>query len=91
MLQVVSLSPEGLSLLVRLCCIHLKEFVVNWFKQCAFSSHAGEWLALAMVILLSFASCIASLKFVFWLLTRKRDTNERELESDKQYWRIHGE
>jgi hypothetical protein len=62
---------------------------VNWFKQCAFGSHAGEWLALASVILLSFASCIASLRFGLWLLTRERDTDESKDESEKEYWRIH--
>jgi uncharacterized membrane protein len=62
---------------------------VNWFRRYAFSSPAGEWLALAMVILVSFALCIASLRLVFWFLTRKRDTDEREGESEKEYWRMH--
>jgi hypothetical protein len=59
---------------------------VNWFRHFGFGSHADERLALAMVLLLSFALCIASLKLVRWLLTRKRDTDE----SEKDYWRIHG-
>jgi len=28
---------------------------VNWFRHYAFGSHVGEWLALALVILLTFA------------------------------------
>jgi hypothetical protein len=63
---------------------------VNWFRQCAFGSHGAEWLALAIVILLSFASCIASLRFGSWLLTRQRDTEETKSESEKEYWGIHG-
>jgi hypothetical protein len=68
----------------------LKEFVVNWFRNYAFGSHAGEWLALAIVILVSFVSCIASLRLVFWFLTRKRDADESEGEDEKEYWRVHG-
>jgi hypothetical protein len=64
---------------------------VNWFRQYAFVSSANDWLALAIVIFVSFASCVASLKLVFWFLTRKRDTDENEGESAKEYWRIHGE
>jgi hypothetical protein len=63
---------------------------VNWFRHNGFGSHAGEWLALATVILLSFALWIASLRFGLWLLTRKRDADESEDESEKDYWRIHG-
>jgi len=68
----------------------LKEFVVNWFRHGAFGSHVGEWLALAMVIFLSFALGIALSKLVFWLLTREPDADESEDESEKEYWRIHG-
>ena len=64
---------------------------MNWFRNYAFGSRAGEWLALAIVILLSFASSIASLRLGMWFLTRKRDTDGSEGESDKQYWRTHGE
>jgi hypothetical protein len=60
---------------------------VNWFRNCAFGSRAGEWLALAIVILVSFALCIASLRLVFCFLTRKRDADE----SEREYWRLHGE
>jgi hypothetical protein len=59
---------------------------VTWFRHFGFGSQADEWLVLAMVLLLSFALCIASLKLLFWLLTRERDTDE----SEKEYWRIHG-
>jgi hypothetical protein len=68
----------------------LKEFVVNWFRNYAFGSHAGECLALAIVILVSFALCIASLRLVFWFLTCKRNADESEGEDEKEYWRVHG-
>jgi hypothetical protein len=68
----------------------LKEFVVNWFRHDAFGSHVGEWLALALAILALFALRIALSRLVFWLLKRERDADEREDESEKEYWRIHG-
>ena len=71
--------------LVPNCRYRLKENVVNWFRRDAFGSHAGEWLALAIGILVSFALCIALSKLVWWLRRRKR-----EAESEKEYWRIHG-
>jgi uncharacterized iron-regulated membrane protein len=64
----------------------LKEFVVNWFRNYAFGSQAGEWLALAMVILLALVLGIALLKLVIWLLTPERDKDK----SERDYWRIHG-
>ncbi len=72
--------------LVPSCRYRLKKFVGNWFRRDVFGSHAGEWLALAIVILLSFALCIALSKLVWWLRTRKREADE----SEKEYWRIHG-
>jgi hypothetical protein len=63
---------------------------VNWFRRYAVVSHASEWLALAIVILVSLASCIASSRLEFWFLTRKRDPDEGEDESERDYWRIHG-
>jgi hypothetical protein len=68
------------------CRYRLKDFAVNWFRRGAFGFHAGEWLALAIVLLLSFALCIALSKLVWWLHTRKREADEGE----KEYWRIHG-
>ena len=62
---------------------------MNWFRNYAFGSRTGELLALAIVVLVSFALCIASLKLVFWFLTRKRDADEGE--GEKEYWRLHGE
>jgi len=53
---------------------------VNWFRNHAFGSRTGEWLALAL--------CFASLRLVFWFLTRKRDADEGEGENE--YWRVHG-
>ena len=61
---------------------------MKWFRSYAFGSHAGEWPAIAMVILVLFASCIASLRLVFWFLTRKRDADEGG--GEKEYWRVHG-
>jgi len=61
---------------------------VNWFRHYGLGFHAGGWLALAMVILVSFALCIASLKLFFWFLTRKRDADEGE--GEKEYWRVRG-
>ena len=90
MLQVASSSPGRLSLPVSDCRYRLKEFVVNWFRHDGFGSHVGDRLGLAMVILLSFALCIALLKVVFWLVTRERGTDESEDKSEKEYWRIHG-
>jgi hypothetical protein len=63
---------------------------VNWFRRDAFGSHPGEWLALALAILVLFALRIALSRLVFWLLGRKRDTDESEDESEREYWRIHG-
>jgi hypothetical protein len=62
---------------------------VHWFSNYAFGSRTGELLALAIVVLVSFALCSASFKLVFWLLTRKQDADEGEVE--KAYWSVHGE
>ncbi len=59
---------------------------MNWFRRCAFGSHVGEWLAFALVILVTFALCVALIRLVFRLLKRKRGTDE----SASDYWRIHG-
>jgi hypothetical protein len=63
---------------------------VNWFTRDGFGFHAAEWFAFALVILLLFAACIALLRVVFWFSERKRDTDESEDESEREYWRIHG-
>jgi hypothetical protein len=60
---------------------------VNWFRHYGLGFHAG-WLALA--ILLALVPGIALLKLAFWLLTRERDADESEDESERDYWRIHG-
>jgi hypothetical protein len=57
---------------------------VNWFR--ALDPLAAEWLVLAIVIVLSFALSIGSSKLVWWLRTRKSDTDE----SEREYWHIHG-
>jgi len=63
---------------------------VNCIRNYAFGSHACVWLALAMVILLSVAFRIVSLRFWLWLVTRKRNRDDNEDESAKDYRRIHG-
>jgi hypothetical protein len=89
--QVTSLEVRGLYLCLYLVVpIELKEFVVNWFRRGAFSSHVGQWLGLALAILVLFALRIALSRLVFWFLKRKRDTDESEDESEREYWRIHG-
>jgi hypothetical protein len=86
LLQVTALESGGSFSVCSSLCYQSKEFVVNWFRRCAFGSHVGQWLALALVILLTFALCVALLRLVFWLLKRERDTDE----SESEYWRIHG-
>ena len=57
--------------------------VVNWFSHHGVILHAGERLALAIVVLLL---GIALLKLVMWLLTPGRNKDE----SERDYWRMHG-
>lgn len=64
---------------------------MNWFTRYGFGYRMNRWLALAKVILMSFAVCIAPLGFALWLPTRKGDTDKSEGESEKEFWRIHGE
>ena len=59
---------------------------MNWVKPYALGFHPGEWLALAMVILVALAAGVAVLKLVIWLLTPERNKDE----SERDYWRIHG-
>jgi hypothetical protein len=59
---------------------------MTWFRHDGFGFHAREWLALALVVLLTFALRVALLRLVFWLLKRERDTDE----SESEYWRTHG-
>ena len=89
-LHVTSPESRGPSPLVPRCRFRLKGFVVKWFRQHGLGFHAGEWLALAMIVFLSFALGIAVLKLVFSLLTRERDTDESEDDNEKDYWHTHG-
>jgi hypothetical protein len=59
---------------------------MNWFTNYPFGSHAAEWLALAVVILLALELCTGTLEFVSSLFTHERDADK----SEKDYWRIHG-
>jgi hypothetical protein len=65
----------------------LKEFVVNWFRHYGNGVHAGQWLSLAMVILLALVAGIALSKLAAWLLTPERDKDEGE----EDCWRMHGD
>lgn len=58
---------------------------MSWFRRDILGSHASEWLALAIIILLSFALYIAVSKRVWWLPSRKREADE----SEKEYWSVH--
>lgn len=61
---------------------------MNWFRNLADGYHAGLSLGSAIVISVSFALVIASLRLVLWFLRRKR--NAGESEGEKEYWRAHG-
>lgn len=57
---------------------------MNWFRHYGIGFHAGDRLALAIVILLP---GIALLKLVIWLLTPGHDKDQ----SERDYWHMHGE
>jgi hypothetical protein len=59
---------------------------VSRFLRGGLGPHAGGWLALVLIVLLSFALYIALLRLVFGLLKSK---GNRDV-SDRNYWRIHG-
>jgi hypothetical protein len=86
LLQVTSLEAGGCFFGCFSSCYQSKEFVVNWFRRHAFGSHVGEWLALALVTLLTYALYVALLRLASRLHKRERDTDE----SESDYWRIHG-
>ena len=60
---------------------------MHWLTNYAFGSHLVDWLVLAVVAVLTFTACIGARRFVFRVLTHKRDKGKGE----KEYWRIHGE
>jgi hypothetical protein len=59
---------------------------VNWFTRYVFGSHLSKWLGSALVILVLFALCIASLRLALWLLTPRRATDQSE--GEKEHWSI---
>jgi hypothetical protein len=71
-------GPRAGGQLVRHCFYRERLIFVMWFLGYAFGSHAAEWLALGAMIVIAFALRIASLKFIVWLLTRKRDKTSRK-------------
>ena len=62
---------------------------MNWFTRYVFGFHLSKWLGAALVILVLFALCIASLRLVLWPFTRRRATDQSE--GEKEYWRLHGD
>jgi hypothetical protein len=52
-----------------------------------FGSHVVDWLALAVVVVLTLAVRIGTRKLISWVIARKRDSDK----SEREYWRIHGE
>jgi hypothetical protein len=58
----------------------------HWLTNYAFGSHAADWLAVAAVAVLVLAIPIGTRRFIFWLLSHKRDSDK----SEREYWRIHG-
>jgi hypothetical protein len=63
---------------------------VSCFRRDGLGFYAGDWFPVALVISLLILLCVAWLRRIFEFLKRKRDTDESEDESEKEYWRIHG-
>jgi hypothetical protein len=59
---------------------------MHWLKNYAFGSHLVDWLALAVVLLVTIALRTSTRRFILWLLTHKHDSGK----SEREYWRIHG-
>jgi hypothetical protein len=59
---------------------------MHWLTHYAFGSHLVDWLALAVVVVLTLAVRLGARRLILWLLTHKRDSGK----SDAEYWRIHG-
>jgi hypothetical protein len=60
---------------------------MHWLTQYAFGSHLVDWLAVAVVVLVTIALRIGTRSFIFWLLRDKRGSDK----SEREYWRMHGE
>jgi hypothetical protein len=60
---------------------------MHWLRNYAFGSHLVDWIALAGVVVLTFAMRLAARRLILPLLTRKRGSDKNEME----YWRKHGE
>jgi hypothetical protein len=59
--------------------------LMHWIRNYGFGPHFIDWLAVAVVVLVTIALRIGTRRLVFWLLTHKRDSGKDE----KEYWRIH--
>jgi hypothetical protein len=80
------MGPESGCLAFSSLSLSIEHVFMNWFTNHTFASHAAEWLALAVVILLALELCTGTLEFVSSLFTHERDADEYE----KDYWRVHG-
>jgi len=57
-----------------------------WLTNYGFGSHLVDWLALAVVVVLTLALSVGTRRFIFWVLAHKRDSDKTE----REYWRRHG-
>jgi hypothetical protein len=59
---------------------------MHWLTTYGLGSHLVGWLALAVVVVLTFAARLGARRFIIGLLTRKHDKGKGE----REYWRRHG-
>jgi hypothetical protein len=79
-------EPVARFCLRRPHCHVIDAGLMHWLKNYVFGAHFGDWLALAVVVVLITAARIGARRFIFWLLTHKRDKGKDK----KEYWRIQG-
>ena len=90
MVQVTSLECGGCISASTLLSLSIEGVCSELVQTLCFRFSRGGVLALALAILVLFALRIVLSRLVFWFLGRKRDTDEGEDESEREYWRIHG-
>jgi hypothetical protein len=59
---------------------------MHWRTKHGFGFHLVDWLAVAVVLLITIASHIGTRRLFFWLAKRKRGSDKGE----REYWRMHG-
>jgi hypothetical protein len=64
----------------------LRQIFMHWLTNYGFGSHLVDWLAVAVVVLVTIALRVGTRRFILWRLTHKRDLDK----SEREYWRIHG-